>query len=100
MQDNQSEVGTIEFDDALGFPTTGVPDAPPVWASDDNGAFVTLTPSADGLSCTIAGKASGTANVSVSLTIGGMAFASNAVAVQVSPGSVASIKINLAAPTP
>jgi hypothetical protein len=100
MLDTQSEPGTLEFDDALGFPTTGVPDSPPVWTSDDNGAFVTLTPSADGLSCEIAGKAPGTANITATVLIGGVSYKSNAVSVPVTAGSVASVKINLGAPTP
>ena len=38
------------------------------WSSDDNGAVVTLTPSADTRSCVFAAVAPGTANISVTVT--------------------------------
>ena len=63
------------------------------WSSDDGGAVVTLTPSADTLSCLFAAVAPGTANISV--TDGTL---SGADVITVTPGSVASLVLTPGTP--
>lgn len=99
MLDSQSQIASIEFDDALGFPTTAVPDSVPAWTEDSNGQIVSLVPSADGLSCQIAAKAPGNCNVSVALMVNGQQFAGSAL-VSIIAGAAVSLKLNLSAPIP
>jgi hypothetical protein len=60
---SSGDSGTLTIQDAAGFNVT--PATPPTWTSDDNGRYITLTPSADGLSATAAPVAPGTANVTI-----------------------------------
>src|SRR5580700_10963344 len=63
MNDSQQLVATLAQVDAKGFPVTSPQqyDAPPSW-SIDNPSIATITPSADGTSCTVVAVAPGTAN--------------------------------------
>ena len=75
--DNKTAVGTLNLADALKVGGASV-DAPPVWSADQ--PFVTLTPAADGMSCTFAvdptqNPVAGDINVTVSATAGGNAVA-------------------------
>lgn len=99
MKDTEKVVITIELDDAKGFPTGGAFDQPPVWASDDAGQFVALTPAADGMSCVAAGVAPGNANVSVSGTVNGASY-TGSLALPIVAGDAATIKLVAGAPTP
>lgn len=97
MKDTEKVTATIELDDAKGFPTGGAFDQPPVWTADDAGAIVALTPSADGLSCDIAGVAPGNANVSVAGVANGVSYLGT-VPVPVSAGDATQIKVSLGTP--
>jgi hypothetical protein len=73
--DNKTAVGTLDLADALNVQGASV-DAPPTWSADQ--PFVTLTPAADGLSCTFAvdptqNPVAGDINVTVAATAAGNA---------------------------
>ena len=61
MTDSEQVTYACEPEDSKGFE---VADAL-TWSSDDNGAVVTVTPAADGLSCNFAAVAPGSANITV-----------------------------------
>jgi len=61
MTDDQQVSYAVEAEDDKGFAVSDTL----TWASDDNGAVVTVTPAADGMSCVFAAVAPGTANISV-----------------------------------
>jgi hypothetical protein len=61
MTDSQEVSYTVEPEDSRGVAVSDTL----TWSSDDGGAVVTLTPSADTLSCVFAAVAPGTANISV-----------------------------------
>ena len=61
MTDSQEVTYTCEAEDSKGAQVSDTL----TWSSDDNGAVVTLTPSADTLSCVFAAVAPGTANITV-----------------------------------
>lgn len=64
------------------------------WASDDNGAVLTVTPAADGMSCVFAAVAPGSATISVS---DGTLSASDLITV--TAGAVASLVLTPGAPS-
>lgn len=90
MTDSQEVVYACEPEDNKGFQVSDTL----TWSSDDNGAVVTVTPSADGLSCTFAAAAPGTANISV--TDGTL---SGTDVITVTPGGVASLVLTPGTPT-
>ena len=61
MSDAQQVSYSVEPEDTKGIAVSDTL----TWSSDDNGAVVTITPSADTLSCVFAAVAPGTANISV-----------------------------------
>jgi hypothetical protein len=61
MTDDQEVTYSVQAEDDKGQPVGDTL----TWSSDDNGAVVTLTPSADTLSCVFAAVDPGTANISV-----------------------------------
>jgi hypothetical protein len=61
MSDAQEVTYAVEAEDSKGVQVTDAL----TWSSDDNGAVVTVTPAADGMSCVFAAVAPGTANISV-----------------------------------
>jgi len=61
MTDSQQVSYSVQAEDSKGQAVSDTL----TWSSDDNGAVVTLTPSADTLSCVFAAVAPGTANISV-----------------------------------
>lgn len=61
MTDSEEVTYTCEPEDSKGVAVSDTL----TWSSDDNGAVLTLTPSADTLSCLFAAVAPGTANISV-----------------------------------
>ncbi len=93
MKDTEKVVATLEVDDAKGFPTGGSFDQPPAWSIDDP-SIASLAPSADGLSCEIAGIKPGNATVSVAGVVGGISFVGSAPATVVA-GDAAAIKVSL-----
>jgi hypothetical protein len=99
MKDTEKAVAVIELDDAKGFPTGGVFDQPPIWAADDGGAIVALAPSADGMSCEVAGVVPGNAILSVAGVAGGVSY-QGSVPVAVTAGDATQIKVTLGAPVP
>lgn len=98
MKDTEKVVASIELDDAKGFPTGGAFDQPPVWTADDE-TIVSLSPSADGLTCEIAGQKPGNANVSVAGVANGVSYVGS-VPVPVVAGDATQIKVALGAPVP
>ena len=89
MSDTQEVTYTVEPEDSKGIPVSDTL----TWSSDDNGAVVTLTPSADSLSCLFAAVAPGTANISVT---DGTLSATDAITVTAGP--VASLVLTPGAP--
>ena len=61
MTDAQQVSYSVEPEDSKGIAVSDTL----TWSSDDGGAVVTVTPSADTLSCVFAAVAPGTANISV-----------------------------------
>lgn len=89
LTDTQEVTYTVAAEDSKGFPVSDTL----TWASDDNGAVVTVTPSADGTSCVFAAVAPGTANISV--TDGTLSAAD---AITVSAGGVAQLVLTPGTP--
>ena len=89
MTDSQEVTYTVEPEDSKGIAVSDTL----TWSSDDGGAFVTLTPSADTLSCLFAAVAPGTANISV--TDGTLSGADSIV---VTAGPVASLVLTPGTP--
>lgn len=89
MTDSDQVSYSVEPEDTKGFPVSDTL----TWSSDDNGAVVTLTPSADTLSCVFAAVAPGTANISV--TDGTL---SDADSIIVTAGPVASLVLTPGTP--
>jgi len=85
MKDTQQFTASVKPEDAKGFAD---PDTL-TWSSDDAGAFVTLQPAADSLSCLIVAVAPGTANYS--FTDGTVTGAGTAVVVA---GDVATLALS------
>jgi hypothetical protein len=100
MKDTEQAVASLAEVDAKGFPVAVAPtfDAPPSWTVDDP-TVVSLTPSADGTTCTVAGLKPGNFNLSVAASIAGKAFAGTLPSV-VTAGDAAALSIVLGAPTP
>ena len=90
MTDSQEVTYTVEPEDSKGIAVSDTL----TWSSDDGGAFVTLTPSADTLSCLFAAVAPGTANISV--TDGTL---SDTDVITVTAGPVASLVLTAGTPT-
>jgi hypothetical protein len=82
LTDTQQVSYSCEADDSKGQPVADTL----TWSSDDAGAVVTVTPSADGTSCVFAAVAPGTANISV--TDGTLSAVD---VITVTPGAVASL---------
>ncbi|HEX3962159.1 MAG TPA: hypothetical protein VHZ03_36945 [Trebonia sp.] len=61
MTDDQEVSYSVQAEDDKGAPVSDTL----TWSADDNGAVVTVTPAADGMSCVYAAVAPGTATVSV-----------------------------------
>jgi hypothetical protein len=61
MTDDQEVSYSVQAEDDKGAPVSDTL----IWSADDNGAVVTVTPAADGMSCVYAAVAPGTATVSV-----------------------------------
>ncbi len=62
MTDAQTVSYAVEPEDSRGFQVADTI----TWSSDDNGAVLTVTPAADGLSCVFAAVAPGTATITAS----------------------------------
>ena len=62
MTDDQQVSYSVEPEDDKGFATSDTI----TWSSDDGGAVLTVTPSADGLSCVFAAVAPGSATITAS----------------------------------
>ena len=90
ISDTQQVEYAVEAEDSRGF---AVADSL-TWSSDDNGAVVTVTPAADGMSCVFAAVAPGTATISVT---DGTLSASDLITV--TPGAVASLVLTPGAVT-
>lgn len=90
MTDAQEVVYTCEALDSKGVEVSDTL----TWSSDDNGTVVTVTPSADGLSCTFAAVDPGSATITV--TDGTL---SGSDLITVTPGAVASLVLTPGAPT-
>ena len=90
MTDSQEVSYSVEPEDSKGQPVSDTL----TWSSDDNGAVVTLTPSADTLSCVFAAVDPGTANISVT---DGTLSASDVITV--TAGSVASLVLTPGTPS-
>lgn len=90
LTDTQQVSYSVAAEDSKGFAVTDAL----TWSSDDNGAVVTLTPSADTLSCVVAAVAPGTATLSVT---DGTLSASDSI--DVTPGGVASLVLTAGAIT-
>ena len=89
MTDSQEVTYTCEPEDTKNQPVSDSL----TWSSDDNGAVVTVTPSADTLSCTYAAVDPGTANITV--TDGSI---SGTDVITVTAGSVASLVLTPGTP--
>jgi hypothetical protein len=89
MTDSQEVSYACEPEDSKGVAVSDTL----TWSSDDNGAVVTLTPSADTLSCVFAAVAPGTANISV--TDGTL---SGTDVITVTPGGVATLVLTPGTP--
>lgn len=89
MTDAQQVTYTCEPEDSKGFQVSDTL----TWSSDDAGAVLTVTPSADGLSCVFAAVAPGTATISV--TDGTL---SGSDLITVTPGGVATLVITPGTP--
>ena len=90
MTDSQEVTYTVEAEDSRGFAVSDTL----TWSSDDAGAFVTVTPSADTLSCVFAAVDPGTANISVT---DGTLSATDVITVDA--GAVASLVLTPGTPT-
>lgn len=90
MTDAQQVTYTCEAEDSKNFPVSDTL----TWSSDDNGAVLTVTPSADGTSCVFAAVAPGSATISVT---DGTLSASDLITV--TPGGVASLVLTPGTPT-
>lgn len=82
LTDTQQVSYSVQAEDSKGQPVADTL----TWSSDDAGAVVTVTPSADGTSCVFAAVAPGTANISV--TDGTLSAVD---VITVTPGAVASL---------
>lgn len=97
MFDNQQELASLNFLDAAGQPTSAPAfDAPPVWSISNPVAV--LQPAANGLSCQLVASAVGSAVVTVSATVGGVAWGAQGNLV-VSPGPAVSMALSFGAPS-
>ena len=90
MTDAQEVSYSCAADDSKGFPVSDTF----TWSSDDGGAVLTVTPSADGTSCVFAAVAPGSATISVT---DGTLSASDLITV--TPGGVASLVLTPGTPT-
>jgi hypothetical protein len=89
MTDAQQVDYTCEPEDSKGVEVSDTL----TWSSDDGGAVLTVTPSADGLSCTFAAVAPGSATITV--TDGTL---SGSDLITVTPGAVASLVLTPGTP--
>lgn len=89
MSDTQSVTYSVLAEDSKGAPVADTL----TWSADDNGAVVTVTPSADTLSCAFAAVGPGTATISVT---DGTLSASDLITV--TPGAVASLVLTPGTP--
>lgn len=97
MKDTQQVTASLAVTDSKLQPVAQPTfDSPPAWTID-NPAVATLTPSADGLSCLLVASLPGVANLTVSATASGQAFAGT-LPVQVTVGDAAAISISLGTP--
>jgi Bacterial Ig-like domain (group 2) len=90
MTDAQEVTYSCEPEDSKNFPVADTL----TWSSDDGGAVLTVTPSADGTSCLFAAVAPGSATISVT---DGTLSASDLITV--TPGGVASLVLTPGTPT-
>ncbi len=95
--DSEQVVASLVLEDAAGAPSGGAPDQPPVWAIDDT-SLASLTPSADGMSCTIAGKKPGNASISAAFTLGGASMAASG-ALAILAGAPTQVVLQFGAPS-
>ena len=89
LTDTQQVSYSVEAEDSKNQPVSDTL----TWSSDDNGAVVTVTPSADTLSCVFASVAPGTANITV--TDGTL---TDVDVITVTAGAVASLVLTPGAP--
>jgi hypothetical protein len=95
---DQQDGATVLFVDAYNNAVTVTPDAIPTWVSDTT-TVLTVTAAADGLSATLVTVGPvGTANVTFSCTVGGVALSAT-LAVTVVAGAVVSVSIVPGTPT-
>jgi len=90
MTDSQEVSYSVAADDSKGFPVADTF----TWSSDDGGAVLTVTPSADGTSCVFAAVAPGSATISVT---DGTLSASDLITV--TTGAVATLVLTPGTPT-
>ena len=98
LHNDKPASATLSFVDSEGIPTTAPDGAVAIWAASDP-EVLTVTPSADGLSCEVngdilAGQTSSQAQLQVSITAGGQQFNGTA-DIQVVPGAAAGIQVTL-----
>jgi hypothetical protein len=89
MTDSQMVTYTVEPEDSKGFPVQDTL----TWTASDGGTVLTVTPSADGLSCTFDAVAPGTSTVSV--TDGNLSASD---LITVTTGSAATLALTPGAP--